>query len=435
MALTVAAAFAVELIRRGNLLEVRWVLIAHVVAGAIATAALLPLAWRLATRGTGSARRFGVAYQLSAALLVVAPAAAAMWIATHPNPDGSDRQSADARRSRCTRRAAALGSPFFPSSAQTNVGGTIPVGLLHGLRTCAASVTRTSTSSGRARRITSRRSTTSSTGSRSSTCSRWSARTPSKWCAGCHDHAVFFNGRFERPIAEQIDTPEAQAGLACTSCHAISQRRQLDGQRRVHDRLSAAAPPGLEPAAGDPRHRPPAHLSRSRAASPHVHEAVHAPRFGRVLRHLPQGAPRRARSTTTAGFAASTTTTTGRPAPSRARARGRSTTRSKPSTCVDCHMPRVPSRDRRPARGRHGALAPLPGGEHRRAVRQPRRRAAEGRPPTSSPRDSCRSTSSPPRRSTKRRSARRWCAAPARRAGGDVVLRGRRRGRADRARR
>src|ERR1017187_9068948 len=44
---------------------------------------------------------------------------------------------------------------------------------------------------------------------------------PSKWCAGCHDHAVFFNGRFDRPISEQIDTAEAHAGLACTSCHAI----------------------------------------------------------------------------------------------------------------------------------------------------------------------------------------------------------------------
>ena len=43
----------------------------------------------------------------------------------------------------------------------------------------------------------------------------------SKWCAGCHDHAVFFNGRFDRPINEQIDTPEAQAGLGCMSCHAI----------------------------------------------------------------------------------------------------------------------------------------------------------------------------------------------------------------------
>lgn len=45
---------------------------------------------------------------------------------------------------------------------------------------------------------------------------------PSKWCAGCHDHAVFFNGRFDTPIKQQIDTPEAQNGLSCTSCHAIT---------------------------------------------------------------------------------------------------------------------------------------------------------------------------------------------------------------------
>lgn len=44
---------------------------------------------------------------------------------------------------------------------------------------------------------------------------------PSRWCAGCHDHAVFFNGRFDRPIKEQIDTPEARAGLSCMSCHSI----------------------------------------------------------------------------------------------------------------------------------------------------------------------------------------------------------------------
>jgi len=45
----------------------------------------------------------------------------------------------------------------------------------------------------------------------------------SKWCAGCHDHAMFFNGRFEKPVIEQIDTPQAHAGLGCMSCHAIVQ--------------------------------------------------------------------------------------------------------------------------------------------------------------------------------------------------------------------
>ena len=53
---------------------------------------------------------------------------------------------------------------------------------------------------------------------------------PSKWCAGCHDHAVFFNGRFDRPIKEQIDTPEAQNGLGCTSCHSIVHVRSTMGQ-------------------------------------------------------------------------------------------------------------------------------------------------------------------------------------------------------------
>lgn len=43
----------------------------------------------------------------------------------------------------------------------------------------------------------------------------------SKWCAGCHDHAVFFNGRWEQPIKDQVNTPEAQNGLGCLSCHSI----------------------------------------------------------------------------------------------------------------------------------------------------------------------------------------------------------------------
>ena len=53
---------------------------------------------------------------------------------------------------------------------------------------------------------------------------------PSKWCAGCHDHAVIFAGKFDRPIKEQIDTPEAQVGLSCTSCHSIVQVKSTTGQ-------------------------------------------------------------------------------------------------------------------------------------------------------------------------------------------------------------
>ncbi len=52
---------------------------------------------------------------------------------------------------------------------------------------------------------------------------------PSKWCAGCHDHAVLLSGRWEKPIREQIDTPEAQAGLACVACHSITHVRDTMG--------------------------------------------------------------------------------------------------------------------------------------------------------------------------------------------------------------
>ena len=69
----------------------------------------------------------------------------------------------------------------------------------------------------------------------------------SKWCAGCHDHAVFFNGRFDRPIKEQVDTPEAQNGLGCVSCHSIVHVDGTHGQRRFHHRVSAAARPGVQP--------------------------------------------------------------------------------------------------------------------------------------------------------------------------------------------
>ena len=43
----------------------------------------------------------------------------------------------------------------------------------------------------------------------------------SKWCAGCHDHAMLFNGMFDDPVKGQLDTPEAHAGLGCVSCHSI----------------------------------------------------------------------------------------------------------------------------------------------------------------------------------------------------------------------
>ena len=52
---------------------------------------------------------------------------------------------------------------------------------------------------------------------------------PSKWCAGCHDAALFFPGNFETPIAPRVNTPAAQAGIGCMVCHSFRQIKSTMG--------------------------------------------------------------------------------------------------------------------------------------------------------------------------------------------------------------
>ena len=111
-------------------------------------------------------------------------------------------------------------SPFFPSSANTTTGKLIPSNFFMTSETCKRC------------HADIYEQWNSSMHHFSSFNNQWYRKSieymqdvvgtkPSKWCAGCHDHAVFFNGRFDTPIKQQINTPEAQAGLACTSCHSI----------------------------------------------------------------------------------------------------------------------------------------------------------------------------------------------------------------------
>lgn len=44
---------------------------------------------------------------------------------------------------------------------------------------------------------------------------------PSRWCAGCHDAALFFPGNFTTPIAPRVHVPAAQAGIGCMVCHSF----------------------------------------------------------------------------------------------------------------------------------------------------------------------------------------------------------------------
>ena len=112
-------------------------------------------------------------------------------------------------------------SPFFPSAAKTNVGGYIPSDFFMDSKVCAechediyeqweSSAHRFSSFNNQFYRKS------------IEYMQDIVGVEPSKWCAGCHDHAMFFDGRFEKPVKEQLDTPQAHAGLGCMSCHAIT---------------------------------------------------------------------------------------------------------------------------------------------------------------------------------------------------------------------
>jgi tetratricopeptide (TPR) repeat protein len=218
--LAIAAAAGVALAVAGNTTPHRWLLWTHVGASALAVlAGLLYLQRQAAARG-GAWRRLLRASVAVAAVLLVVPAAMTAWRRAHPDP-AMRIHNPTVVPVAMSEEGGGPKSPFFPSSAKTNVGGIIPADFFTQSDTCGechkdiyrqwkGSVHHFASFNNQFYRksIEYMQDTIGTQ--------------PSKWCAGCHDHAVFFNGRFERPIKEQIDTVEARAGLACTSCHAIT---------------------------------------------------------------------------------------------------------------------------------------------------------------------------------------------------------------------
>ena len=201
----------------GNVRANHRVLWAHVAAAAVGLAALLPWLWRRA--GERDWPRFRHLFAAALALLVLLPAAASLYRRSHPHPEDRIRNPMVVPAA-MTDEGGGPKSPFFPSSAKTNVGGIIPSNFFMDSATCGEchkDIYRQWQSS-----VHHFASFNNQFYRKSIEYMQDTVGTqPSKWCAGCHDHAVFFNGRFERPVKEQIDTPEARAGLACTSCHAI----------------------------------------------------------------------------------------------------------------------------------------------------------------------------------------------------------------------
>ena len=204
--LGISTLLGVYLTWSGAVLANRSILIAHIVVGA---AGLLLLA-RLPSRP----------YRATLAAAALLAVGAIAYQRTFPDPTLRIRNSLIVPTS-MEEEGAGPKSPFWPSSSNTNVNKTIPADFFMDSKLCGSchkdiykqwesSMHHFASFNNQFYRKSIEHM------------QELNGTKGSKWCAACHDHAVFFNGRFDKPIKDQIDTPEAQTGLGCMSCHAIS---------------------------------------------------------------------------------------------------------------------------------------------------------------------------------------------------------------------
>jgi tetratricopeptide (TPR) repeat protein/nitrate/TMAO reductase-like tetraheme cytochrome c subunit len=204
--LLVCAALGVFLVWKGALTRNHWALVAHVIAG-FAGAALVcaALRWRaLAVVLAGGGALCGLALA---------------WQSLFPPASHRIRNPLVVPTS-MAEEGGGPASPFWPSAANTNVRTTIPSNFFLDSARCGdchqeiyeqwrGSMHHFSSFNNQFYRKSIEHM------------QEIAGTQSSKWCAGCHDHAMIFSGQFEKPAAGQIDTPEAQAGLGCVSCHSI----------------------------------------------------------------------------------------------------------------------------------------------------------------------------------------------------------------------
>jgi tetratricopeptide (TPR) repeat protein len=227
--LAIGAGFGLALMYFGGTRPHRWMLLVHIATTAVGAAGMLAHVAVFSSRmAPGLARTL---VRTGTLVAFICSAGAVFARMNYDTQRKAEYQIVNPARVPLSMQEEGAGpkSPFFPSSANTNVNGIIPANFFMTSQACARCH----------RQIY--EEWNESAHHFSSFNNQWYRRSieymqdvigtqPSKWCAGCHDHAVFFNGRFDKPIKEQINTPEAQAGLACTSCHAITHVAGTMGQ-------------------------------------------------------------------------------------------------------------------------------------------------------------------------------------------------------------
>jgi len=206
MALGATALTGLALVALGNLRPMRPLLLAHVAVAVVGALAVV-----FAVR-----RRIPTAIVLAAVLV---PAGVPVL------RTGSPPASVNQELPPVSMEGEAMGGaegPFFPSSARTAHGGLIPAEFFMQSQTCGEAGCHPDIYD----------QWNSSVHHLASFNNQWYRKsveymqsvvgtTPSKWCGGCHDHAILFSGLMDTPIEEIIDRPEPHAGLGCVSCHSI----------------------------------------------------------------------------------------------------------------------------------------------------------------------------------------------------------------------
>ena len=214
----VAVVLKLTFVETGSTRGFRWLVWSHIGFSLAGIAALVPW-FRRKEREVGSRWvSYRKAYEALAVLLVVAPALSWTYGKLFPNPSHEIRNPVRVPTS-MEEEGEGPKSPFWPSSARTNVG-FVPDEFFFDSEKCGechkdiyeqwnSSMHHFASFNNQFYRK-SIEHFQSITGTK-----------PSRWCAACHDHAVIFTGRWDKPIVEQMDTPHSQAGLTCVSCHAI----------------------------------------------------------------------------------------------------------------------------------------------------------------------------------------------------------------------
>lgn len=226
--LALGAVLGIALVFMGTPVHLRSWLHAHILLS-LAGTVLLAASW-MASRGWLGANAGERVLRFSGVVLVTAAIAAGAWwtrvelwgrayrVSNPPMPAATMDGEGDGPK-----------GPYFPSSAQTKHGGTIPAKYFmqsDACQRCHGDIYDQWYSSAH---------------HFSSFNNQWYRKSveymqdavgvrPSKWCAGCHDPALLFSGMFDTPIKQIVDRPEAQAGLSCMMCHSIVEVKSSMGQ-------------------------------------------------------------------------------------------------------------------------------------------------------------------------------------------------------------